>query len=444
MAEGAPEPAYVDERGPSRPGRAVRIAGLAVPVLLVAVGIAAALVDRSDERGRLTASGRGSGHATTTVLDEVLFEDDTPASVADTTPPVEATATTVPTVPRPTIPQVVRDLVPATFPLPPPLATTTSTTPPPACPTPTPWSVTETGVYTVPTTGGPGRRILSYPQGAGEPQELAYSPDGRHLAITRSTGRADGSPEVTTLHLADADGTDERELVPATTAPRNIAWSPDGTRLVLRDFGPEPGQLSTSVLEVASERLTRVATHGQSVGTPRWSPDGTRLAWTGITSPGGVYVTDVATATTAKVDDGDSQSVEWSPDGSELAVARYGGRGGVKAVDVLRTDGSSKRTVHAGAIAAAWSPRERSHLVTDTAGALHLADPDGGGNRFLANAHLAGWLGSGTDLVATSAEGIHLVDLQGCRRTLVAGSGNDLALRAWSPAGTEVLFVRFR
>src|SRR5688500_15707826 len=127
---------------------------------------------------------------------------------------------------------------------------------------------------------------------------------------------------------------------------------------------------------------------------------------------------------TRRIDDAPTSHVSWSPDGTELAVARYAGTGGPKAVEVMRIDGSGKRVVHAEAIRVAWSPTDRSRLVTDTGGFLHLADPDGGPPATLGAGHLHGWLGTAPEVVATSSDGIHVLDLRGCRRTVVAGAAD--------------------
>lgn len=432
-----------DGRGRDR-ARVRRVAAVAVPVVVVATAIAAVVLGPSQPRHTVQAAGSPSDPATTTtsttIHDEVRFEDPTTTAVSlPERPTVTSTSLrlprpTVPTVP--TIPKVVAELLP-----------TTTTAVASACPVPpAPWSVTGTGVYTVPTSGGEGRRLQPYPQGAGEPQSIVHSPDGRHLAITRLTGTTDGG-EFTSLHLAAVDGTGERELAPATRSPRNVAWSPDGTRLVLQEEGPERGQLSTSVVDVATETVTRLAVHGYGVGFPRWSPDSRRVAWAGMQDPTGVFVADVpspASGSGAKqIDPAPTQDVSWSPDGSELAVARYGGGGGPRVAEVMRVDGTARRVVHEGAVRVAWSPANRAHLVTDTSGQLHLTDPDGGGARYLGGGNVHGWLPGGTEVVTTSAQGIHLVDLRGCARTLVAGSGSELGLRSWSPDGNSVLFVRF-
>jgi Tol biopolymer transport system component len=297
--------------------------------------------------------------------------------------------------------------------------------------------VSELGVYTVPTGGGAGRRLLPYPRGAGEPQEITYSPDGRRLALTRWSGRTDGSNETKTLHLANPDGTGEREILPATFGPIHLAWSPSGDRLAFRDQGPEPGQMATYVVDVATEQVRRLAVHGYSGGFIQWSPDGRTLAWGGMSGDTGVWTVAADGSTSRRLDDVATRDVAWSPDGSELAVARMGG-----GVEVMDRDGGRRRVVDPDGIRVAWSPVDRDRLVTDTGGILRTANPDGGAPRFFAYGHLHGWLRSGSDVVATSVDGIHLIDLQGCGRTLVSGSGNEIAIRSWSPDGRTVLFIR--
>jgi Tol biopolymer transport system component len=108
------------------------------------------------------------------------------------------------------------------------------------------------GVWIVPVTGGKGVRIVGGGENGVDAAIGTLSPDGSTLAVGCS-GRLEG------ICIADADGTNLRELVSVSGTP----WF-----------------------------------------MPRWSPDGTRIAYTSSTGGNKVFVVDVATGETTFVAEG--------------------------------------------------------------------------------------------------------------------------------------------
>src|SRR5687767_8131166 len=101
-----------------------------------------------------------------------------------------------------------------------------------------------------------------------------------------------------------------------SSTPTQLAWSPDGTRLLVARTGP--------LLEVRADGggARELVANGNSwYRTPRWSPDGRRIAVTrspfGSGPPPGIEVVDAADGRVVATLDG--QNPVWSPDGRRLA-----------------------------------------------------------------------------------------------------------------------------
>jgi TolB protein len=176
---------------------------------------------------------------------------------------------------------------------------------------------------------------------------MAWSPDGRHLALALSDGiHALRLDDGTLRRLTD----DRRDAAPA--------FSPDGRALAFVR-GPE-----LRVLDLAAGTARVVAIRA---GDPAWSPDGGRLAVV-ATEPGGAEVcagesgclprTDVVAvdARTGRraplaTSDRDEQSPSWSPDGTRLAVVAS-----LRLLVVPAGGQAAPRALADGVEQAAWQP----------------------------------------------------------------------------------------
>lgn len=110
-----------------------------------------------------------------------------------------------------------------------------------------------------------------------------WSPDGKQIAFfsNRRNGREE-RPVSLQVYVMDADGTRQRRLTDEGSAlDYNVAWSPDGRRLVFQSR-PEinPGVHSLYVVNADGTGRTRITDGRYNDTSPEWSPDGRSILFT--------------------------------------------------------------------------------------------------------------------------------------------------------------------
>ena len=189
---------------------------------------------------------------------------------------------------------------------------------------------------------GDGRqtRLTSSP---GSP--VSWSPDGSQVAFVDGSG----------LRVVPSHGGGSLLLVPATRSPLSgAAWSPDGRWIAFLEYSR--GRPTLKKIDITTGLVSRV------IGLPRWeiyrlawSPDGSRLllgTCRGKLSCD-IGIVDVGTGRmTPLTDDHVSNWPTWSPDGTRIAFVRAG------FLFVMKADGTEAR-VAANSFASgplAWMP----------------------------------------------------------------------------------------
>ncbi|HEY7123921.1 MAG TPA: WD40 repeat domain-containing protein [Ktedonobacterales bacterium] len=166
-----------------------------------------------------------------------------------------------------------------------------------------------------------GQDFLAIPNsGAGESDALVWSPYGTMVAAASGEGVQVFDASSGTLLLTHS---------PKDTLFKNVAWSPDGTRLA---SGGSNIDAETAPIEVWDARTSKtlLTYHGHDVGvfpavkTIAWSPDSQRIVSGG--SDGVVQVWDASSGKRLFAYQGHHQSsygyiraVAWSPDGQRIA-----------------------------------------------------------------------------------------------------------------------------
>jgi TolB protein len=147
-------------------------------------------------------------------------------------------------------------------------------------------------LYTMKTDGSDVRRLtdrVGYDGGA------VYSPDGRLLAWRAGYPKtaADTAdyekllaqhlvrPSHVELWVANADGSNPRQITSLGGANFAPAWHPDGRRLIFSSNYPAPrtGRFDLYLINADGTGLEQVTTAPDFDGFPMFSPDGTKLVW---------------------------------------------------------------------------------------------------------------------------------------------------------------------
>jgi hypothetical protein len=140
----------------------------------------------------------------------------------------------------------------------------------------------------------------------------------------------------------NSDGSDQK-VVRSDSKVFHPAWSPDGSKLAVTDFG------SIYLINIDGTNPTRITQVSGGSGydsDPAWSPDGTELAFTRRLNcgfddceSGQIWVVKADGSNPTMLKDSDYSSPAWSPDGTKIIFNNYEG------LFVMKRDGSGFENV---------------------------------------------------------------------------------------------------
>jgi TolB protein len=223
-------------------------------------------------------------------------------------------------------------------------------------------------VYSIRADGsGLDRLTPSCPRGQNLPKCVddtmpAYSPDGKHLAVSRASGPfRNGRPRSVALMVGDVQLRHLRRVAwfgQYRGAPTGPAWSPDGRRLVFENQVDHGRALY--IVNADGTGLRRLTPPGiKGTDQADWSPDGTAILFRG--GPGSDIGDEAGNLYTIRPDGsglrqlthfpnllGMVRNGSYSPDGQSIVFATtYEGTKGPAAhwpdLFVMRTDGTDLR-----------------------------------------------------------------------------------------------------
>lgn len=262
----------------------------------------------------------------------------------------------------------------------------------------------------------------------------SWSPDGKRLAVMRSSGTDIRTPRWT-LSAVDLESKTTMPLAEAALGHTPwLAWSPDGSSLLYAsdengDVNAESLNLVT-VANPAPRRIAEIAPFVSGSAPALWSPDGQQIAY--LTKVHGFLnafnlmtrrVSDEETKVLRRVPG--STSLVWSTDGSAIGYLSSGSASGEFEVHrVLLSDGSEEVTpfalggatemTHASGMkgfigfqASDLSPDHRWCIVTHGEDPLYARELSTGRHVRLTdrNAWVRGWTADSKAIVASTSKG---------------------------------------
>ncbi|MEM7129105.1 MAG: hypothetical protein AAF702_22425 [Chloroflexota bacterium] len=154
--------------------------------------------------------------------------------------------------------------------------------------------------------------------GRGHPNDVAYSPDGKTLAVASSLG-VWVYKDLTTL--------DNGFLFPQTSIVTSLSWSPDGTQLATAS-----ADQMVRIWAVATRQLQyTLEGHMDAVKDVSWSPDGNLIASSGAENDQSVRLWNPTTGQLIRTlnipgEEVSVSSVSWSPDSQKIVSGDWSGQ----------------------------------------------------------------------------------------------------------------------
>jgi TolB protein len=189
-----------------------------------------------------------------------------------------------------------------------------------------------------------GRRLRRLTHTASRVGAATWSPDGKRLAVVKSAAKGNGS----SLWIVRVDGGTALRVTQGSI-DLEPSWAPNGRTIAFLRVNARTYQGGIWVVRPDGSGLHRILSRFKNISEPVWSPDGTRLlvrdsrAIYSVTPAGGDRRTIARLSADARGAVEDPQPA-WSPDGRWVAFCQLRSRG-VEGSDIwiVRADGTRLR-----------------------------------------------------------------------------------------------------
>lgn len=266
----------------------------------------------------------------------------------------------------------------------------------------------------------------------------AWSPDGTILMVPDNQASSRLLPA--TLN-ADGTGYAVHTMGPSTLNLAPGGWSPDGKKILFEawdDTDPSRTGIYVSegfnLAEAAPVQVTEAVVHDIALA---WSPDGTRLLLIQVTrcpdgdcDGGDLYVVDADGSNLTRLSpEGTFVSccgpASWSPDGSQVT---FGG---------VSLDAAGRPDLTRSAVYTAQADGSHAEAITEPGAFTEAAgwSPNGDWIVFNKKSGPVGVKGSDLYLIQPDGSGLHAITTAG------AAGVSDQVGAVWSPDGTRLLFA---
>lgn len=268
-------------------------------------------------------------------------------------------------------------------------------------------------------------------------RQIAWSPDGSRIAFFSD---GDGSDNYYNIHVAPVDGSGPVKLADTGSA-QSPAWSPDGQSVAFSDE-------YLYIVHADGTGLHAVA--GPRVAIPFWSPDGTKIAFVAdYGDRADIYAINADGSDLTRLTDNSDLPgnwMSWSPDGTRIVYMTGREFGcsyyGCNQLYVMNADGSNKRKLtDAESFFPNWAPDGSKIAFSKVSGGaiqVFTVSPDGTGETQVTNGtasnYAPGWSPDSTQLVferqsPTFSLDVYVINRNGTgERYVTAGSGAQ-----WQP-----------
>jgi WD40 repeat protein len=206
----------------------------------------------------------------------------------------------------------------------------------------------------------------------GEPESIAWAPDGRHFALAVTSFAAKN--RYNGIHIIDTKTGADRQLTSCGGAcGRNgIAWSPDGSQLAYA----ANGVIYLAHVGFGGRRMLMPSTLSGGAHSPSWSPDGRWIAYASYADGAVHLIRSDGTQRSLLVKHASAPA--WSPDGRVIA---YDTTCGIRLITPAGIDATPATARSCRAIgvpgAPTWSPDGNKIAIGTGDAGVYVMDADG-------------------------------------------------------------------